>query len=951
MNKVTLRVKEEEDKQNEVKHDESEDHAEFEFDLNDAHWDVWEVGYESDGSTATPVFKFKEQEGCAHVKEINSKSDTQMLYIRTVEWNTAKELTTDLDGTGTDDGADERPPSTLLGHNGAHTISLAEVNAQEDEEFLFQKKPQAQWEDALCDAAPTKHRVGNLVITNVSTSNGTSDYFKFDPDSDRQGLRAPKIKFTIDDEGDAHIYRWRVRVRGTNIEEITDSVAYEGLARASEKIEVIINQSPVAAEFSLDAIICESGAYNFEISVREYKSATEANAAVAATKIRSALVEGDYIDKTNLRSSFLFIPHNMPAPYAGKLGHGGRVDFTDELRPIWYLSHYFKDVEVKQSAPVKDVRVDLLPPDLSDPLAQVPLPSEHNVFYFNRVFYTFKPGEWLNNKVWIAVTMAKDVHAKFYRDHKSRSMLAKNDRSNRESKPEVTSVTPAQSSKVLISALYGGGYPSPEQAVLAQAPNQNEDAFAKVRVTAMVKNAMAGDIVTFEVTDPDDASPYAEDTTPETIYDYTDGALNGKLDIAAASDNDQPNNGNDNRDPDKNGRKYAAFQNQCLDSRRVTIGQEGSEKLANGTWKAWTTLNITQRFGGDNYVVNATAEEANLDQSFTEQQQLKDKFKSSGLLVAWKRVYSDFNRSYAMGSYLTAKFPLSSDPNQDTEQKTKVGEVLAQGEDYDVLFVKFTDDFTVGDTLILWDRAESPMETTVIRKDEARSALVVSRVAKSQTMLLGGVMVPQTLPIYSGVRIKGKAELSDEVSREDLHFTYGKVADGSDGGTFVEFSETGGWILPHIKEFRTLEEPFPLLFHWAVSRIRRNQFHMSFYHSRAPVSGVALPDRNNIRDLSGEGMSLVTVTTTPSLLNSGVRSVVERQDKNVMAHEFGHLLGRWGDNHIDYDPASGGHIDGFTEVKDYQGQEFCLLTYLGSRTKIGRFDVDCLYGIRDKEDY
>ena len=144
----------------------------------------------------------------------NMSDDLAYFYTKTQMWNTADALPTDLDGDG------PRPASTLLGHNGQHKIALVEVNGQPTNAMRFQKKPQGQeWQNDSSNVQTTEQTVGNLLITEVSTSNGTADYFKFNPTAeDGSNLLNPEVNFTIKDEGDSagHFYRWRVRVRSTD---------------------------------------------------------------------------------------------------------------------------------------------------------------------------------------------------------------------------------------------------------------------------------------------------------------------------------------------------------------------------------------------------------------------------------------------------------------------------------------------------------------------------------------------------------------------------------------------------------------------------------------------------------------------------------------------------------------------------------------------------------------
>lgn len=114
------------------------------------------------------------------------------VYCGLTEWNTP--FTPSLPFT---------PP---MGHNGAHTLKIVQVNGMDGDEVSFQHYVVPDWQAAYQKAVPSqKAVVKNLLITNVSTSNGTEDYFKYSPDPESPDNR-PTIKFTIEDDGDPHEY-------------------------------------------------------------------------------------------------------------------------------------------------------------------------------------------------------------------------------------------------------------------------------------------------------------------------------------------------------------------------------------------------------------------------------------------------------------------------------------------------------------------------------------------------------------------------------------------------------------------------------------------------------------------------------------------------------------------------------------------------------------------------
>ena len=269
----------------------------------------------------------------------NMSDDLAYFYTKTLLWNTASALTTDLDGTG------PRPASTLLGHNGQHKIALVEVNGQPSNAMRFQKKPQGQeWQNDSSNVQTTEQTVGNLLIESVTTNQDNpasegaivrADYFKFNAESENNSLAHPTITFKIKDEGDPHRYKWRVRVRSTDKDDDWgDSILISGVADEPGTITAQINAPNTPGQTQVSdmssnantnpqayAPLEEWGTYTFDISVEEVDG------------------EGTPLgDPMSYRSQKLFIPKQMPDG-SGR-GHGGK--FTDEANGSEsYAVHYY----------------------------------------------------------------------------------------------------------------------------------------------------------------------------------------------------------------------------------------------------------------------------------------------------------------------------------------------------------------------------------------------------------------------------------------------------------------------------------------------------------------------------------------------------------------------------------------------------------------------------------
>ena len=98
-----------------------------------------------------------------------------------------------------------------MGHNGGHTVWLNTVDEQPAEEIPFQVGTETP---VASGPSPLVPDVRNLVITNVTTNNGTVDYFKYDPEPGSKYHR-PVISYTVEDDGDQQEYDFYFIVRPT----------------------------------------------------------------------------------------------------------------------------------------------------------------------------------------------------------------------------------------------------------------------------------------------------------------------------------------------------------------------------------------------------------------------------------------------------------------------------------------------------------------------------------------------------------------------------------------------------------------------------------------------------------------------------------------------------------------------------------------------------------------
>ncbi len=291
-----------------------------------------------------------------------------------------------------------------LGHNGRHRLSVVEGNrdagrvtfaAGYDDVYKVIPSPQGE----------RLANVQNLVVTEVSTNSGSSNYFKFDPDSDDPALTTPIIYFTIQDLGDPHEYNWKIKIRRTGESAWRDFVT--GFMPGVGSHTAFINPSDAAV------VLPEWGTYAFDIEVEE--------------------VEGgrSYDHIPTIRSTHLSMPNPMPGNVLDPDGNprdGHYVEIVaDGDNSKAQIGYYLQDTN---NINAKAVQVDFVNPDLEVKVSRSGLPTIVGTPHANIDLYTFTDsdfaGESAGNR-WIAVFIAEDSHAKDYRDHTNKPTVALNE--------------------------------------------------------------------------------------------------------------------------------------------------------------------------------------------------------------------------------------------------------------------------------------------------------------------------------------------------------------------------------------------------------------------------------------------------------------------------------------------------------------------------------------------
>ena len=297
-----------------IQHPFAQNHVDYSFDLNSPYWRKQLV--EGAGSGTRVVPGSREMIGSPKEEGPWGQGQSWMFSTRVsvysgsswrdvnADWNTTVSHTNDPDGTEPDEPL---PATTLLGHNAPHTVRIvawggtnsAGVKWRKDETasqglgtFPFESRPYGSgdygnvWEpQSFTNALPTlKRTIKNLVIESVSTSNGTQDYFKWDPGSDNQTLHNPKLNFSIQDDGaqEEYTYKYKIYfaptadVHSTSGDDWT-SLAYSISGQTTSRGAIQVDLSDVNRPGHLDHAIHEPGPYVFDIRVEKVGSGTSNN--------------------------------------------------------------------------------------------------------------------------------------------------------------------------------------------------------------------------------------------------------------------------------------------------------------------------------------------------------------------------------------------------------------------------------------------------------------------------------------------------------------------------------------------------------------------------------------------------------------------------------------------------------------------------------------------------
>ncbi len=444
-----------------------------------------------------------------------------------------------------------------------------------------------------------------------------------------------------------------------------------------------------------------------------------------------------------------------------------------------------------------------------------------------------------------------------------------------------------QIGKAMISTKQDDEYYTTNVTTRAGTPAQTND--HKVVATAYVvpipPNGYNPPTVHFEVTDPDDLSPYEGAPSPGASGDT---------------------NPNDNNDPAKamkwNGGSpsgYDAYQANVLSVRDDHPRKAVIDGI--GRYAAETTLKMTDRYAGDNYQIRATLQNPNGNPFDTLSGMtapfpagIATSVKASETLIAWKRVYIEQDEMYKKGCTLTAQFSPTTPPSNTA-----------------ILTVDSTNDFP---TL--------PVDAVVFWKGGSANVTVTGRGASS----LEVTGLNQPVPKYGGVRIVGQDDCYT-VDRRFLPNAYGSTPDGTDGGAFIEFKDIANPNpkVPKYNCFPPTRDAYDYGSYW-FDNISKN--------SDNTLLLLVAKEYNNGRPYPTFGLTWPAASIS-FVFHANCRNDIQRNDTST--HEIGHRFGLLNaSNHFS-------HIDRSTNWPAHNNLDKCIMSYDRTRTDtIVEFCRNCL---------
>ena len=221
--RALVRLEETEEVEGEA-HDDEESHVDVEVKFNEA------AGWQKRGQRGAWI----------EAPEAPTSAPAEGGHYRyLIPWNTASGKSGERLGN---DG--EMVSGALLGHNGSHEVSLVAVDGEADAQVKFTSANGGEFGAEAPEKVEVE--VSNLVIKSVSTSNGTQDYFKWDPGSGEPSLAAPVVDFAVEDQSGPGAYRWTIYFAKTSDVHSTPTTDWTANARR------VWGVSSIARSFSIN---------------------------------------------------------------------------------------------------------------------------------------------------------------------------------------------------------------------------------------------------------------------------------------------------------------------------------------------------------------------------------------------------------------------------------------------------------------------------------------------------------------------------------------------------------------------------------------------------------------------------------------------------------------------------------------------------------------------------
>lgn len=410
---------------------------------------------------------------------------------------------------------------------------------------------------------------------------------------------------------------------------------------------------------------------------------------------------------------------------------------------------------------------------------------------------------------------------------------------------------------------------------------QTEDGKIKITYMAQVMDhseELVGKSVHFRVIDPDDLSPYEPDT-----------------------------NGNDNR-----GVAGKLSSGTSTDTKTLVL-------VDDNTCKAETTLTFSNH-SGDNYIVQATTRKDAGDNWVFDALSPQ-----TPTLVAWKRIYIEYDQMYQVGATVT-ETRLPDGDNADNDEIT----------------VDNTSDFSVDDEIVLFTKDGDFFPTKVMGK----SATTIT-------------IEDYNAVIYKYVGMK-KVGFNDvySVGFDYVPVVYGQDTDGSDGGVFVEYINNiqGSNYVPKYTSFTN-----------QIIWLQYSKKWYNNYEDNANVFHVIAAYR--YYDYEKYAFSVYSENTLTIFTgNFDLFANIENAIKETVIHEFAHLYELDNDyEHVDseddldwvdweteippgWDPTRP-NLHGTPNYLRPTPSDACVMSHARIRDNdIAELDSACIYFIRDASD-